>query len=131
MLKVGIQNSQHVVVLRLQGHIVAGDTHVLRRAVAQVSDANVLILDLARVSRIDAHGLGVLVDLRQQLEAQGIELRLMNVTKLVRQVLEITKLDTIFEVTNTEVFATKAKDVDAKRSTKRETSGEFLISTSD
>jgi anti-sigma B factor antagonist len=130
MLKARAQKLGHIVVLRLQGQIVAGETHILRRAVADMADMSVLILDLARVRRIDAHGLGVLLDLRQQLDAQGIEFRLMNVTKLVRQLLQITKLDTVFEFTTTPI-ATKAKRVTAKSATKREASGEFVAAPTD
>jgi anti-anti-sigma regulatory factor len=35
---------------------------------------------------------------RAHIESQGIEFRLRNLTKLVRQVLEITRLDSIFEI---------------------------------
>jgi len=37
--------------------------------------------------------------LRERAELQGIEFRLQNVTKLVNRVLEITRLDSVFEVT--------------------------------
>jgi len=123
MLRVRAQKSGHVVVLYLRGQIVVGDTDNLHRTVKEVSNASMLILDLARVSRIDAHGLGVLIELRNQLSAKGIELRLINVTKLVRQVLQITNLDSIFEgTTETHPFATEAEPA-----TKREDSGEFVL----
>jgi hypothetical protein len=52
----------------------------------------------------------------------------MNVTKLVRQVLQITKLDGVFEFTNeTQTVAPKVKDVNAKPATKREDSDEFVL----
>src|SRR5262245_2299567 len=112
MLKVRAQKSEHVVVLYLRGQIVVGDTDNLRRTVTGVSNASVVILDVARVSRLDAHGLGVLLELRYQLNAKGIDLRLMNVPKLVRQVLQITKLDTVFEIAiETETFVIKANGV--------------------
>ena len=132
MLKVRAQKSEHVVVLYLRGQIVVGDTDNLRRTVTGVSNASVVILDVARVSRIDAHGLGVLLELRYQLNAKGIELRLMNVPKLVRQVLQITKLDTVFEIAiETETFVIKANGVNAITSTKREDSSEFVLTSSD
>src|SRR5262245_31658313 len=132
MLRVRAQKSGHVVVLYLRGQIVVGDTDILRRTVTEVSNGSVLILDFARVSRIDAHGLGVLLELRHQLNANGIELRLINVTKLVRQVLQITNLDSIFEVTtDTQPFVTKANDVNAKPANKREDSSEFVLASYD
>jgi len=61
-------------------------------------DASVIVLDLARVTAIDAHGLGVLLKLRAQTEADGIEFRLVNVHRLVGRILEITRLDSVFEI---------------------------------
>jgi anti-sigma B factor antagonist len=128
MLKVRAQRSGHVVILYMLGQIVVGDTDNLRRSVTDVADASVLILDLARVSRIDAHGLGVLLELRQQLQAKGIEMRLMNVTKLIRQVLQITKLEAVFEfTTEMRTAAAKANALKAKPATKRNDSSEFVL----
>ena len=98
MLRVHKTKFGNVSVLGVHGRIVRGDTDVLRRAVLAQGDASVVVLDLARVSAIDAGGLGVMLELRQQTEARGIEFRLKNVTKLVRRILEITKLDSVFQM---------------------------------
>lgn len=76
---------------------------------------SVIVLDFSRVKGIDAHGLGVLLDLRQELQSKGIEFRLMNVTKLVRQVLAITKLNTVFQLTTEAEMAAAASAESAKR----------------
>ena len=99
MLKVRAQKLGDVAVLSLQGRIVTEETHMLRDVVSSLSETSVVVLDFARVSGIDAHGLGVLLELRWQLELKGIEFRLMNVTNLVGEVLAITKLDTVFQLT--------------------------------
>ena len=99
MLKVHTTNGPNVAILCVQGRIVRGETEVLRDAVLAQQKVSVVMLDLARVSMIDAGGLGVLVELRQHAESSGIEFRLKNVTKLVRQVLEISRLDTVFKMT--------------------------------
>jgi len=98
MLKVHTTNFGSVAVLCVQGRIVRGELDVLRNAVLAQRKVNVVVLDLARVSMIDAGGLGVLLELRQHTESRDIEFRLKNVTKLVRQVLEITRLDTVFDI---------------------------------
>ena len=100
MLKVHTTKLGSVAVLSLQGKIVRGETEALRRAVLAQVDASVVVLDLARVNTIDAGGLGVLLASRKETQSKGIEFRLINVTKLVRQVLEITRLDSVFEVTS-------------------------------
>jgi len=99
MLKVHTKKLGNVAVLSVQGKIVRGETQVLRNAVLTHTDASTVVLDLARVSAIDAGGLGVMLDLREQTQSKGIEFRIRNVTKLVRQVLEITRLDSVFEMT--------------------------------
>jgi anti-sigma B factor antagonist len=98
MLKVHTTNSPNVAVLCVQGRILRGETEVLRDAVLAQRKVRVVVLDLARVSMIDAGGLSLLLELRQHTESSGIGLRLKNVTKLVRQVLEITRLDTVFDI---------------------------------
>lgn len=98
MLKVHIRNLGNVAVLCLQGRIVHGETASLREAVDAQLDASAVVLDLARVSTIDASGLGLMLSLRKRAEARGTGLKLMNVSKFVKQVFEVTRLDTVFEV---------------------------------
>jgi len=96
MLTIDNTRMGNVAVLCLQGRIVRGEADDLRGAVLAQLDADVVVLDLARVNTIDAGGLGSLLDLREQTESRGIEFRLMNVTRLVGQVLEITRLSSVF-----------------------------------
>jgi anti-sigma B factor antagonist len=100
MLRVDAQRLGAVAILRVQGQIVIGELASLSKAVFSQSEASVLVLDLTRVSRIDAAGLGMMLELREQAQSRGIEFRIMNVTKLVQQILEITRLNTVFEVTS-------------------------------
>jgi anti-anti-sigma factor len=58
------------------------------------------VLDLSRVSIVDARGLGAMLELREQAQSKGISFKLMNVGKLVGRVLEVTRLDSVFEVTS-------------------------------
>ncbi|HYW70560.1 MAG TPA: STAS domain-containing protein [Pyrinomonadaceae bacterium] len=99
MLKVNINRLGNTAVLSAQGRIVRGETNALCRAVLAERHASAVVLDLAQVNIIDAGGLGVLLELREFTESRGIEFRLQNVSKLVRQVLEITRLDTVFRLT--------------------------------
>jgi anti-anti-sigma factor len=100
MLKVHARNLGTVTVLCLQGRIVNGETATLRKAVHSQSRVSAIVLDLTRVSTIDAGGLGLMLKLREQTESRGIGFKLMNVTKLVSRVLEMTRLDSVFEVTS-------------------------------
>ena len=99
MLKVHAKNLGTVAILCLQGRIVNGETETLRNALQSVSDASAVIIDLARVTTVDARGLGVMLELREQAESRGIRFELMNVTKPVSRVLEVTRLDSVFQIT--------------------------------
>jgi anti-sigma B factor antagonist len=98
MLQVHTKKSGNVAILCLDGRIVRGETDALRRAVLVQVDASVVVLDLSRVNTVDAGGLGVMLELRKHTESRGVELRLRNVTQLVKRILEITKLDSVFEM---------------------------------
>ena len=98
MLKVHAKKSDAAEVLCLEGQIVNGETEILRNAVDIVPGASDIVLDLSNVSVVDAHGLGVLLQLREETVARGIHLELINVNKPVCRVFEITRLNTIFEI---------------------------------
>jgi anti-anti-sigma factor len=100
MLKVHVKNLGTVAILCLQGRMVRGETAALRRAVLSQLGVSLVVLDFARVSTVDAGGLGVMLELREQTQSKGIDFKLMNVTKLVSWVLEITRLNSVFEVTS-------------------------------
>lgn len=100
MLKVESRNLGEVAFLCMQGQIVNGETEALRQAVQSQANAGTVVLDLARVSVVDARGLGAMLELREQVQAKGIGFKLMNVGKLVAKVLEVTHLDSVFEVTS-------------------------------
>lgn len=98
MLKVHAKKLEAVEIFSLEGQIITGDTETLRSAVQLASDASDIILDLANVSVVDAHGLGVLLQLREETVANGIHFELMNVNEQLSRVFEITRLNTVFEI---------------------------------
>jgi anti-sigma B factor antagonist len=100
MLKVQTKKLGTVAVLCLQGRIVNGETEILRNAVQSLSDVNAVRLDLARVTIVDAAGLGVMLALREQAQAKGVRFELMNVPRQVGVLLELTRLDSVFRITS-------------------------------
>jgi anti-anti-sigma factor len=100
MVKVHTRKLGNVAVVSVQGRIVNGETASLREEVDAQSRVNTVLLDLARVSTIDASGLGLMLEMREHTESKGMRFKLMNVTKLVGRVLEVTKLDSVFEITS-------------------------------
>jgi anti-anti-sigma factor len=109
MLKVHVQKVGDVAVLCLRGGIGVGETSVLRNAVLSQLDAGSIVLDFGKVNRIDAAGLGLLLELRQQTQSKRTALKLMNVTKLIKHVMEITCLSPVFQFTSEgEILSTPA-----------------------
>jgi anti-sigma B factor antagonist len=98
MLKVHAKRLDAVEVLSLEGLIVTGNTEILRGAMRLTSGVSEVILDLANVSVVDAHGLGVLLQLREQALEKGVHFELVNVNNSLYRIFEITRLDTVFNV---------------------------------
>ena len=98
MLKITIQKLGGTSVLRCHGRIVAGDAgSILRSAVLSQRHSRMLVIDLAQVERIDAAGLGVLLGLWESARSSAITFKLMNATKRVEEILELTRLQRVFE----------------------------------
>ena len=116
MLNIYTKNLEDAAVLVIQGHIVTGETEALRNAVNNTSDKRNVILDLSRVTTVDAHGLGVMLQLRESTESKGSHLQLMNPSKPLSQILEITRLNTVFDINSSvEFFPAMPKPQDAHR----------------
>ena len=98
MLKVHARKSDSVEILCLEGQIINGDTEALRSAADLAARAREIILDFSNVTVVDAHGLGVLLQLREQALSGGIHLELINVSEKLSRVFEITRLNTVFEI---------------------------------
>jgi anti-anti-sigma factor len=93
MLNVTVEDLNDIVVLRCVGRIVRGEETALLCAASRQHGRSVVV-DLERVERMDAAGIGLLVSL----QAAGIYLKLMNPNENVREMLRLTHLDSIFEV---------------------------------
>ena len=103
MLNATAQKLGDSTVLRCQGRIVIGDAYaILRNAVLRQTQTRTLILDLAQVDCIDAGGLGILLGLREWAYSHAVRFQLMNVMNQVERVLELTRLDCVFEFCSVE-----------------------------
>ncbi len=67
-----------------------------------------VLLNLAEVSYIDSSGIGELVSGFTTVTNQGGQLKLLGLTKRVRDLLQITKLYTVFDVHETEASAVRS-----------------------
>ena len=97
-----------VTVLDLNGRITLGEGSVtLRDAVRDVlaKGSNRILLNLANVDYIDSSGIGELVSAYTTVKNSGGELKLLQLTKKVHDLLQITKLYTVFDVKDDEASA--------------------------
>lgn len=103
----------HVTILDVRGRIVLGDEiHSLRDAVRNlIADGKQkIILNLAEVDYIDSSGVGELVGAFTTVRNAGGELKLLNLTQKVHDVLHVTKLYTVFDIRDDEFSAVKSFD---------------------
>ncbi len=97
-----------VTVLDLNGRITLGEGSVtIRDAVRDVlaKGSNKILLNLGGVDYIDSSGIGELVSAYTTVKNAGGELKLLNLTKKVHDLLQITKLYTVFDVSDDEAAA--------------------------
>ena len=100
-----------VVILDLSGRITMGEgTLIVRDHIQKLLDGGErkFLLNLAEVDYIDSSGLGELVISFTTERNQGGELKLLDLTRRVRNLLQITKLLTVFEVFDNEAEALKS-----------------------
>jgi len=99
-----------VVILDLSGRITMGEgTLILRDQIQKLlnSGDRKFLLNLSDVNYIDSSGLGELVTSFTTVRNQGGHLKLLNLTKRVQDLLQITKLLTVFEAFDSEAEALK------------------------
>src|SRR6058998_2157669 len=99
-----------IVILDLSGRITIGEgTLIIRDHILKLLNAGdrKFLLNLTDVDYIDSSGLGELVTSFTTVRNQGGQLKLLNLTKRVQDLLQITKLLTVFEVFNNEAAALK------------------------
>jgi anti-sigma B factor antagonist len=103
----------HVTIVDITGRITLGDeTGQLRDAVRQLiaEGKKKIVLNLANVDYIDSSGVGELVSSFTTVRNSGGELKLLGLSKKVRDILQVTKLYTVFDIKEDEFTAVKSFD---------------------
>lgn len=109
-LKVNTRTVDQVVIADCSGRIVFGEeSSYLRDTVKKlISENRRIVLNLGGVSYIDSGGLGTLVALFTSARSAGSSIKLANLTERVGDLLQVTKLLTVFEVYDSEQKAVQA-----------------------
>jgi anti-sigma B factor antagonist len=109
-LKLATKTKDGVLVVDCIGRIVFGDESSLIRETIKkaISENNRIVLNLGEISYIDSGGLGTLVGLRTSAQNAGGTIKLTNLTRRVGDLLQVTKLLTVFDVYNSEAEAVES-----------------------
>ncbi len=110
-MKASTRQVDGITIVDLSGRITLGEgSVVLRDTVKDLlsKGQRKILLNLGDVSYIDSSGIGELVSAFTSVRNQGGELKLLNLTKKVHDLLQITKLYTVFDVKDDEAAAIAA-----------------------
>jgi anti-sigma B factor antagonist len=107
-MKIKTRQVDGVTIMDCSGRITLGEGSVtLRDAVRDLlgKGSKQILLNLGDVTYIDSSGIGELVSAYTTVKNQGGDLKLLNLTKKVHDLLQITKLYTVFDVKDDEASA--------------------------
>jgi anti-sigma B factor antagonist len=110
-MKASTRQVDGVTIVDLSGRITLGEgSVVLRDTIKDLlgKGQKKILLNLGDVSYIDSSGIGELVSAFTSVRNQGGELKLLHLTKKVHDLLQITKLYTVFDVKDDEAGAIAA-----------------------
>ena len=110
-IKANTRQVDGVTVVDLSGRITLGEgSTILRDTVRGLlgRGQKKILLNLGDVNYIDSSGIGELVSGYTTVTNQGGQLKLLNLTKKVRDLLQITKLYTVFDVFDEETTAIRS-----------------------
>ena len=110
-MKVSTRQVDGITVLDLSGRITLGEGSVqLRDTVRDLlaKGSKNILLNLGEINYIDSSGIGELVSAFTTVRNQGGEMKLLNLTKKVHDLLQITKLYTVFDIKDDEASAIAA-----------------------
>jgi anti-sigma B factor antagonist len=100
-----------VVVVDITGKLSSGEPVLLLRSTVMryVEEGNrKLLINLGNVSYVDSSGLGELITIFTSLRNRGGDVKLLNLTKRIKDLLQMTKLLTVFEVFDDEEKAVQS-----------------------
>jgi anti-sigma B factor antagonist len=92
-----------VTVVQVDGQLIVGNRHELKDLIQSALDSGErrLLVDFSRTGYIDSSGLGALVSVSKRIREAGGELRLAGLNDDLRSLFELTKLDTLFTISET------------------------------
>src|SRR5580704_7720864 len=98
-----LKKNNDVVVVEVDGQLIVGNRQELKQKVLDELEKGErkFLVDFSQTGYIDSSGLGVLVSLSKKIREQGGELRLADLNDDLKMLFELTKLDTLFQISDT------------------------------
>ena len=98
-----IKKQGDVCVIEVEGQLIVGNRQELKQRMLDEVERGErkFLVDFTRTGYIDSSGLGVLVSLSKKIRELGGELRLVGLNEDLQTLFELTKLDTLFRISDT------------------------------
>ena len=95
-----VKKQADVTILEVEGTLIVGNRQELKQKVLEELEAGTrkVLVDFEKATYIDSSGLGVLVSLAKKIRELGGDLRLANLNDDLQTLFELTKLDTLFQI---------------------------------
>ena len=92
-----------VTIVRIDGQLIVGNRQELKTLIQDGLDRDerTVLIDCSQTGYIDSSGLGVLVSLAKRVRELGGELRIAGLNDDLRSLFELTKLDSLFQISPT------------------------------
>ena len=97
------KSANGVMIVRVDGQLVVGNRNELKEHLQRLLEKGErrFLIDFAQTGYIDSSGLGALVALARKVREEGGDLRLSGLNEDLRSLFELTKLDTLFAISDT------------------------------
>jgi len=104
------EGARDVTVVAVGGQLIVANRQELKQIVQDALDrgARRIVLDFTPTAYIDSSGLGALVSISKRVREAGGDLRLAGLNEDLRSLFELTKLDTLFAISDTPAQALAA-----------------------
>ena len=102
-----VKKHADVTILEVEGTLIVGNRQELKQKVLEELEAGTrkVLVDFEHTTYIDSSGLGVLVSLAKKIRELGGDLRLANLNDDLQTLFELTKLDTLFQISESRARA--------------------------
>ena len=110
-MKIKTEKQNDIMVLVLDGDMMGGpDATQLSEKIHELIDAGQkrIVLDMSKVDRMNSSGLGILIGGLTTVRANGGEMKLTHMTAKVKELITITKLNSVFDIFDSEKDAVES-----------------------